>query len=176
MGAFENIITPEMKTLFTDAIDALLEDDACMVPCTLVYEGTKWEDCPNCIFSPTTGASSNQYQSGGPMPFYTGSCPYCGGRGRIEQEQTETIYLMPIWDYSSWIGWNASAANTRYPDGAVQTMSKLNTLAKIKKTNEIIIATDAQKYTEHRMTRDGEPNICGFGASSYIFTIWKHMK
>lgn len=174
--SFSGLITADMKTLFTDAMDALLETTACTVPCTLIYGNTKWTECSNCYFSPSLSASSNKYKPGGPIPFNTGKCPFCHGSGRIEDEQTETLYMMPIWDYDSWVGWTATNARTRYPDGAVQTMSKLSTLDNIKKAKEIIVATDAQTYTKHKMTRDGEPNICGFGASSYVFTIWKHMR
>jgi len=55
-------------------------------------------------------------------------------------------------------------------------MSKIATITKIKRAKEIIIDTAAEKYTHHKMTRDGEPNVCGFGNSSYVFTIWKHMQ
>ena len=176
MSAFTGIITSEMKTLFTDAIDALLEDSACTRPCKLIYGDTKWTDCHNCFYDAIGQKSTNKYKAGGPMAFYSGICPYCHGRGRIEDEQTEELYMMVLWDYSQWVGWNGSSARTRYPDGAVQTMCAIENITKIKKAQEILVATDIEKHVHHRFTRDGEPNICGFGNSSYLFTIWKHMQ
>lgn len=165
-----------MKTLFTNAIDALLEDDACMVPCRLIFEGTKFTDCPNCILSVSTKVSSNKYQTGGPMPFNTGICPYCQNRGLIRDEQTETVYLLPIWDYKDWVGWKGSSEKSRYANGSVQTMSAMSTISNLKRAKEIIINTDIEKYTHHRFTIDGEPTPIGFGADSYIFTMWKHQQ
>ena len=91
---FEGIITAEFKQLFKDAITALLEDTALTVPCQLIYGGTKWTDCPNCLFSPATNKSTGIYTVGGPVPFYTGVCPYCNGAGRLSEEDTENIYLV----------------------------------------------------------------------------------
>jgi hypothetical protein len=40
--SFSNIITSDMKKLFSNAIRALLEDTALTVPCTLYYGITKY--------------------------------------------------------------------------------------------------------------------------------------
>jgi len=170
---FSGIITSEFKTLYTNAIDALLEDDACMVQCTLVYEGSKFTDCPNCIFDPVTGKSSNIYVSGGPLEFHTGICPYCGGMGRIEDKQTESIYLLPLWNYRDWIGWAGTAEGSRAADGMIQTISKMSTITSIKRAKEVIINTALTQYTNHTFTRASEPNPCGLGNDAYIFTMWK---
>ena len=58
---FSGIITSDFKTLFTNMIDALLEDAALTVPCQLTYEGTKWTLCPNCLLSPVTSKSSYNF-------------------------------------------------------------------------------------------------------------------
>ena len=56
---FSGIITTEFKTLFTNMIDSLLEDDALTVPCRLTYEGTKFTLCTNCVPNPISGRSTN---------------------------------------------------------------------------------------------------------------------
>ena len=61
---FNNIITEDLKNTFTSAIEALLADSALTVPCKLVYENTKLEDCPNCIYDSISKKSSNQSQEG----------------------------------------------------------------------------------------------------------------
>ncbi len=263
---FSGIITSDMKTIFNNAIDALLEDSACMVPCTVYYGDTNNTDCPNCLFNVVTGRSSGLWTfigyrvtgngdgddgspngiyedagelngqryyvrqdgafvlwwrsgaaewyiavasddfdsgfwwvagvgniestyapvtytgnpivtiTGGPIEFHGGTCPYCHGRGVIPNIQTETIYLMPIWDYRDWVNWSGTVEGSRYPEGFVQTMSKMaDTITQIKKAKEIIIDTDIEAYVHHRFTRYGEPNPCGFGDDRYIFTIWKRI-
>ncbi len=166
---FLGLITPALKNLFTDAFDALLEDNACTVPCSLIFSGTKYTDCINCI-KPVGGGSANLYHDGGPVPFRSGQpCPLCGGAGLILSNQTETIYLLVLWNYKDWIG--VPNAISR-PSGTVQTISKMSTIGQLKEANEIIIDTDIQPRVTHRFVRDGEPNVCGLGASSYITTMW----
>ena len=172
------IITSDMKTMYTNAIDALLENTALVVPFKLIFGDTKWTDCVNCHFSSTTGRSSNVWDPNSPVganfEFHTGICGYCGGLGRTPTADTfETLSFCVIWDYKSWINWNGSSEGSRSPEGFVQTMSAMSTITKIKKAKEIIINTDIDEFVTHRFTRDGEPNPCGFGASSYIFTMWK---
>ncbi len=167
---FSGVISPDLKLLFTNAIDALLENNACTVPCRLIYQGTKVEDCVNCI-RPVGGGTANIYHDGGPVPFRSGQpCPLCGGSGKIISESTGTIFLLPLWNYKDWVG--VPNAISR-PEGTVQTISKMSTIGQLKEANEIIIDTDIEPLVAHRFVRDGEPNICGLGASSYITTLWK---
>lgn len=166
---FSGIITSSFKTLFTNMIDSLLEDDALTLPCQLIYEGTKFTLCTNCTPNPMSGRSTNVYKGGGPAPFYTGSCPICHGVNRIADNQTESLNMAVIWDYRQWLGDMA----VQNPEGFVQTISLIDTLDNIKRANEVIIDTDIQNYVKHVFEREGEPNPQGFGASSYVFTLWK---
>jgi len=166
---FSGIITSDFKEIFTNMIDALLEDEALTVPCRLIYEGTKFTLCPNCIVSPITGRSAGLYNGSGPHSFTTGSCPVCNGVGRINDQQTEDLYLCVLWNYKDWIG--DIAVNT--PDGYVQTISKIDTLDSIKRANKILINTDLQTYVKHYFTRSGEPTPVGLGSDAYIFTMWR---
>lgn len=43
---FNNLITSDFKQVFNNAISALLANTALTVPCKLVYENTKLQDCP----------------------------------------------------------------------------------------------------------------------------------
>ncbi len=174
---FTGIITSDMKLLFTNAIDAMLESTACTVPCRLIYGNTKFTDCSNCIISPVGGRSSNRYQSGGPAPFSFGQCPVCFGLGKIPDEQTEVVNLSVIWDYRDWISFAGVDAKTLSKEGFVQTISSLSdTLVNIKRAKSLIIDTDIEKYVHHRFDRHGEPNPIGLGADTYIVTMWKSIE
>jgi len=168
---FTNIITAELKTLHKQMIDALLEDDALTVPCQLTYGATNFTDCPNCIFDSFGNKSSNKYQSGGPIPFYHGICPYCNGAGKISASSSETLYLMPIWDSKDWF--KLSQNQVSMADISVQTMSKMPTYAQLIRCTSIQIDTNITQYGVPEFTRLGRPEPCGFGASTYIITSWK---
>jgi hypothetical protein len=176
---FEGIITSEMKTLFTNAIDALLEDTACTRPCRLVYGVTKWVDCPNCVFDAVGNKSSNRYQTGGPIAFRHGqTCPLCNGAGRKPDEpEEEPIYLMVLAEPNDWLrlgNFASRASNTSHTeDGIVTTMSKFTLYAKLTRAKELIIDTDIEDVVKPRYIREGVPQICGFGGSDYIFQKWR---
>lgn len=174
---FAGIITADMKDMFTNAIDALLENTACTVPCRLIYGDTLWTDCENCIFDAIGNKSSNRYAAGGPIPFSFGICPVCFGIGRIPDEQTASVNLSIIWDYREWISFAGVDAKTLSIDGYCQSISKMTTTIKdIKRCKEMIINTDIEQYVHHRFSRQGEPNPIGFGRDDFIVTMWKAIR
>jgi hypothetical protein len=171
---FSGIITQGLKDLHKNMIDSLLEDTALTRPCRLIYSSTKYDDCPNCIYDPVGKRSSNRHQPGGPVPFQFGArCPVCNGVGRIPYEESEDdIYLCILWDYKQWINFDVTVQS---PAGKVQTLSKIELAPKLKRANQIILATDIEEYAKHRFQRDGEPQPCGFGANNYISVLWKRI-
>ena len=167
---FSGIISTEFKTLFTNAIDALLEDSALTRTCRFVYSGSKATKCPNCQFNSVTGKSNNIYISGGPIPFYHGICPFCNGEGLTRSETTTTFNLAILWDYRKWL---PVAQPIKSPEGVIQTICRFNLIDEIKKAKELIVDTNIEEYVRHRFIREGEPNPIGFGASDYILTFWR---
>lgn len=166
-----NIITNNFKNLYKEMINELLRQGSLSLPCKLIYEGSKFTECINCYIDPISHKSSNRYKSGGPLIFAEGQiCPYCNGSGGLYNETSEIINMMVLFDYKYWINFNAKIHS---PDGLVQTISKFEHYAKIKSCNQIVIDTNIQNYTESYYKRNSEPEPCGFGDSSYIFTYWK---
>lgn len=165
---FSGIITPAMKDLFNNALDALFDTDGLTLPCKLIYEGTKYEDCTNCIDNPYSPGGS-VYSHGQGIPFRHGqTCPNCGGSGKVLIENFDTLYLAVIWNYQQFIN-----KPPNYVQGSVETLSILSTtIDKIKQANEIIIDTNIEPYQAHRFIRSGEPTPCGLGSSRYITTLW----
>jgi len=162
---YTGIITSALKTSFNNAIDALLENTACTVACTLVYGGQKFENCTNC-----TGGI---YVPGGPIPFPNGKiCPLCQGTSRREVEITETVYLMPIFDNKKWRT-SAIKVSTKYPYEVCETMSHLTLMPKLKAAKHIIIDSTNAGYNRNVFKRVGNPEPCGFGDMRYILTAWE---
>jgi hypothetical protein len=171
---FSGIITSEMKTLYTNMIDALLEATALTLNCRLIYGGTKLTICPNCVYDPMSGKSSNRYKTGGPVSFPKGQqCPVCAGVGSIPTDTDEELSLMVIYDSLEWqkMGGNNRTAQTGKE--YTLTFSKLNTYTQLKQAKEIIIDTTTEETVVNRFVRVGLPEIYGFGASSYVMVKWE---
>ena len=164
---FAGIITGVMKTTFNNAIDALLEDSACTVPCTLVFGGQKFEPCTNC--------QGGIYVPGGPIPFPNGRiCPLCQGSSRREVELSETVYLMPIFNSKKWMT-TAVKQSVKAPSELCETMCNIEHLSKIKACKHIAIDTRNTDRTQNIFKRLGEPEPCGFGDMRYIITAWERV-
>ena len=176
MSSFTGIISSSFKTLFTDAINALLEDDALTVPCQLVFVDSGRTECTNCYRDPMTGRSNGIYRPGGPISFSQGTCPYCFGLGMLITDNTTNLNLIVIWNYKEWIGWQGIPSDVMTPFGHCQTLSALSTLSDIKRAKEIILNTDLSTYTKHRFDRISEPNPIGLGSDAYIITTWKRIE
>lgn len=166
-----SIITPQMKTLYKSFIDELLSQSGLSLSCLLIYEGSAFVECSNCHIDPLSHKSSNTYKSGGPLVFADGQiCPNCRGLGGTYSQVSETLNLLVLHDYKSWIGFDSKVHS---PNGMVQTISKLEDYAKIKNCNKAIIDTNIQDYTQAYYQRASELEPQGFGESSYCFTFWK---
>jgi hypothetical protein len=50
-----------LKTIYNNTIDGLLSANGLAVPCSIVFEDPKGEECPNCYINPVTGRSSCKY-------------------------------------------------------------------------------------------------------------------
>lgn len=165
------IITSDFKNLYKTFIDELLRTSSLSLPCKLIYSGSSFTECSNCNLDPISHKSANTYKAGGPIVFADGQiCPYCRGLGGAYSEAFDTTDLMVIFDYKYWINFNSKVHS---PDGLVQTISKFSDYAKIKSCNKIIIDTSIQNYTESYYARNSEPEPCGLGDNSYLFTYWK---
>lgn len=165
---FSGIITPAVKQLHKDMIDALLEDEACTVLCILHF-ASKFTDCPNCLINTATGKSANKYTSGGPIQFSDGQiCPYCQGQGKIQEPQSEQLYLMPIWSSKDWM---------KVPTAKIdlQTMSKITTYDNLKRCTSITADSINQRFGVPDLIREGDPEILGFGAGNFVITSWKRI-
>jgi hypothetical protein len=171
---FSGIITDAHKEIFTNMIDAVIADLS--VTCRIFFGDSVFTDCPNCIMDNINGRSSNTYQAGGTIPFSFGTCPYCHGVGRIATPDNFIEFDMyAIYDYKDWFNWQGRKNFPHLQEGMVQTISPLARLDEIKKAKRIIVDTAIESYVKNIFERAGEPEFCGFGASSYVFTIWKRV-
>ena len=166
---FAGIITSGLKTLHKNMIDALLEDAACTIACTVYYQGSQYDDIP--------GTNNPDPIGNKPPGIHIHGGPRFGPPRKdvTVDQQTETIYLMPVWDMRQWIQTPLASTLINNPDGFLQTLSKITTLVTLKRADQLVVDTDLEAKVRHTYTRAGEPEPCGFGASTHIITMWKRI-
>ena len=171
VNPFSGIIDSSFKSVFNNAISAILADDALTVSCTLEYGITKYENCVNCLYDPIGQKSSNRFQDGGPAPFpFGGICPLCNGNGRKPVTSSENVNLAVIFEPKQFLEIN-TPVNTA--DGYIQTLAKREMTPKLQRAKEIIVATDTSGYFTHRYQRVSEPTPIGLGNSQFILCTWR---
>lgn len=173
---FSEIINDDLKSLYNDAIDSILESTALTRKCQLIFTDTGAELCSNCYFDSATQRSNGIYRTGGLIPFNQGICPVCFGVGKIYVDATSDVYMAVLWNYKDWVGWNGTSEGVKNPYGWVQTISKFSTITDIKRASKIIINTDIESYVKHVFERKSEPNPAGFGSDDYLFTMWSRIQ
>ena len=176
MSDFTGIITAQFKQIFKDAISALLENTALTVPCKIYFENTKLQDCPNCLYDPISQRSSNQYQSGGPIPFVDGQiCPYCIGNGNLTFSAEETVYLGII--KPVFFGMDKLELNSvNFIDGMIQSLCSIDLYSKLKNASYIIVDTNILDITNTKFIRHRDPIPVGYGDNSFIITTWQNVQ
>ena len=171
VNPFSGIIDDSLKTVFNNAISAILENDALTIACTLDYGITKYEDCSNCVFDPIGRKSANRFQDGGPIPFpYGGVCPMCNGGGRKGVTSTEDVNLAVIFEPRQFLDISAPV-NTA--DGYIQTLAKKVMTPKLQRAKEIVVATAVSGFFKHRYERAGEPTPIGIGNNEFVLSTWR---
>lgn len=166
---FSNIINSDMKALFNNAIDALLEQNSLSLPCKLKFGSNGSNMCPNCLYDPITKRSANKYNDTGLVPFYQGQiCPVCQGFGLIETDSSQTLYLGIIFDSKYFLKWGSESINIG--NTSIQSICHTAYLGKLTNAIELTVLTSDGEYN---YTRVGSPKLLGFGDTNYAVTMWQ---
>jgi hypothetical protein len=166
MNPFSNILSPEFKQLFNDAIDVILADSGLTTECTLTYNNGYNEEsfCDNCVLDTISMVSSNIYNGTGPRPFPDNSvCPICLGMGMSKSSKKETVKLAVIIDSKSFISVGDIAM---IGNGVIQTLCGIELSSKL--SNALTLTVHGSEYQ-----RAGEPRPCGLSDHKYIVTFWR---
>ena len=161
------IIHSDVFDAYYDAVDAMIDSNF-GVDCTLIYPADKTV-CSNCHFNSVTKSSSNQYKSGGPIPFEGGICPYCSGQGYVLSESTETIKLRCYFDKKSWM---KIGVNMNVKDGSVVTYGHAVDMPKCIRSAFMTANIQQAGYGLNRYELSGQPMLHGFKRDKYFIAIW----
>lgn len=168
MNPFSGLINSNLKQIYNNAIDALLEANSLSIPCTFQFLNNKNPIyCNNCIYDSILNRSSNKYNGTGLAPFpEDGLCPVCLGRGWENMNLTEESNMMVIFDSKYWMNWNSDTMNI--DNIAAQTICGINMLNKIQGASYIYFNNDnIVKYI-----LAGAPKLAGFGDLNYVISLW----
>jgi hypothetical protein len=173
---FSGIISNDLKNVYNNAIDALLENGALTVPCRLRYSGQQNQNfCNNCIYDPISKLSANIYNGSGPNPFPEGGvCPVCLGNGISDTETVQgstIVYLAVIFDSKYFL--NISNKVLNIPNGTIQTICSINLISQLRNAQDMFVDTNIENYGSYLYERDTDPEPVGFGSNRYIITLWK---
>ncbi len=169
INPFSNIISSEMKILFNNAIDSLLEANSLSIPCRLKFGSNGSNMCPNCLYDPITKRSANKYNGTGLVSFYEGQiCPVCQGFGLIETDSSQVLHLGIIFDSKYFLKWGSDVVNIG--NTMVQSVCATSYLGKLTNAIELTVLTSDGEYS---YTRVGSPRLLGFGDTNYAVTMWQ---
>lgn len=156
-------IPNQIFTDYQEVVDELILNDNIGKNCQLSYPELR-VDCPNCIYDSVQKKSSNRYQSGGPIPFSSGVCPYCRGVGIIATPQVEVIRLRVYWTKKDFRKLGA----VDIPDGDVMVIGFMSDMAKLQKSTELLILSDSVAVLNRKFEVGVEVFPWGFGKNKYF--------
>jgi hypothetical protein len=164
------IINQEVWDKFNDTCSDFITNNF-GVNCIL-YFGTKKTECPNCVYNSITGTSSNQYKSGGPIPFVDTLCPYCEGVGYQIVENTDTVKMRVYYTSKDFIKIPNVPLNTE--DSLIQTYAFITDLPKLEQAQYIIVNSDIESYKKLKYQLKGEIVPHGMGpVSKFCIAFWR---
>jgi hypothetical protein len=168
MNGFSGIISAEFKSLFNNAINALLEQGALTIPCTIKYGSSNPVYCNNCEIDPIANRSSNIYNGSGPNPFIENTiCPVCLGQGFINANKSEIVYMAVLFSEAGWFQWGSKTV--KIPDGMAQSICKTELVHKLKNADTILF--NNSESSTYVLASD--PELVGLGETNYAITMWK---
>jgi hypothetical protein len=176
MSIFKNIISPELKGLYKDAINELLSSSglATKVKINYLRNINTANDCDNCVIDPIYKKSTGKYNGTGLMPFSDGSvCPVCNGDGYSTPNSEEYCYMAVLTSEKSWV--DIGLDPVKIPAGSVQTIAVATLSQKIKNAYSITIVDHNGINNNLSYERDSDIIHLGFGGHDYAITMWKKM-
>jgi hypothetical protein len=169
---FDNLITPQFKQIFDNAINTILAEGSLSVPCRLIFDKMNSPVmCNNCQFDPISRLSANIYNGSGPLPFSDGqTCPVCMGDGYNNSgDVSEILHLGVIFDSKYWL--NIPQNGIEIANGSIQTICSSSYLNKLRNAKYLEIV-ESHGVGSKSYDRAGDPNLCGFGNTNYCITMW----
>lgn len=134
------------------------------------------EECPNCYQNTMRAGlqSMSFYKQDGPIPFENGMpCPYCDGKGSIENQLSVEIPVRIYWKKSDFI--KAGSPLINIPDNSIQTIADMKYLSDIERADYMVPYYDGiQEYSIMKFYKLSPSFPQGFkqNPKKYVVTLW----
>jgi len=170
---FDGVITSELKQLFKDGVDTLLNPDNSITSrCLLIYPSTKKTNSsgPN-----TVGQTSNFHHiTGQPIPYHGVGHPAQDGENSQFVEVTEEVNMILVWNQRRWVDLSSvDIQEIKVPENYVQTMCHIDLLPKLQQAKEAIFDLDNEMYNRLKFVRYSDPENLGLFGKYYALTMWE---
>lgn len=140
--------------------------------CVLVFP-PNLSECPNCFLDPNTRRSTDTYKPGGPEQFVDFTiCPWCGGEGFRQTENTLSMRARVYYNPKDWID---VGTNIQAPDGIIQIIGYMSDLPSFQKAVAIIINSELQGHEIWKYKKEGEAVPWGF-TQRYFVQFWRRIE
>jgi len=127
--------------------------------------------CPNCDFDPIRNRSSGRYKVGGPSPFIFGrKCPYCKGRGVLEEEVGLCIKCLISWNPSEISKFGISVQKD---SEIVKIKTLIDNAANIKRARMAIIDRQVVDTVKYQAKLIKGPYPLGLREDRYCISFWR---
>lgn len=165
------VLTPDILALATQGLDSIINQLG--KECLLIYS-PKMNYCTNCRFDPIGNKSSNIWVSGGSVPFSSGICPLCNGKGLRAEQVTKLIKMLVHTDPKTF--YPRLPPMVEVPAGTVQTKCYLTDLPGILQAQEMIIQPDLGPLIKAKYRLSGNPaNPSNIIQMRYAFCLWNRI-
>lgn len=161
-------IPTKVIDLYQNRIDALLNQVGKNV--ILQFDQIA-SPCINCIFDSIRKRSSGRYKTGGPLPFnYGRKCPYCKGRGVLEEVAELCIRCLISWNPSEVSNFGISVSKG---SEIVKLKALIDDASHIKRANIALIDRQVMDLVKYRAKLIKGPYPLGLREDKYCISFWE---
>ena len=138
---------------YYNIVDELLENEH--TSDKVIFYFNKRIPCPNCL-----EGAPNTYRTGGPVPFISGVCPYCGGKNHVYNETTQEGRFRIYYNKKEWV----RLGSVEFVDGMVQIRGYMSDVPKLKQCEKLRFFKNYNVLYK----LNSEPFPYGFGERYFI--------
>lgn len=154
--------------LYQERIDAMLNQVGKNV---ILQFNPITSPCINCDFDYIRNRSSGRYKIGGPSPFdYGQKCPYCKGRGVLEETEELCIKCLISWNPSEMVKFGISVSKN---SEIVKLKTLMSNAGLIKRANVALIDRQIINLIQYKAKLIKGPYPIGLREDRYCISFWR---
>lgn len=127
--------------------------------------------CINCYYDSVRKRSNGVYKSGGPRPFSRGrKCPYCKGRGFLEEAVDECIHALLKWNPKEAEDYGIAVSKHQ---GVVRIKTYLYHMSSLMRAKTAIVNYAIRDIMTMKVQKIKGPIPVGLREDRYCISFWE---